>query len=282
MYDDGAYAVCPVCPHHCSLHKGQTGLCHARENKDGHIVPSCPGSLTGIALDPIEKKPLAGFMPGSRILSVGSFGCNMYCPFCQNHDISQTGIDGVSYTEKLSPKELCALAVKTRSSHGNIGIAYTYNEPLITYEYVLETAKLIKEAGLFNVLVTNGNIDQEILGKVLPYIDAMNIDLKVFSDAGYRSLGGDFDTVKSFIKSSYGRAHIEITTLIVPGLSDSIEDMEEEASWIAAIDPGIILHITRYFPQYKMTDTPATDIRLMHKLKAAASLHLDHVLLGNV
>ncbi|MCR5773699.1 MAG: AmmeMemoRadiSam system radical SAM enzyme [Lachnospiraceae bacterium] len=275
-------SVCPVCPHRCRLSEGQTGRCRARHNKDGRIVPVSYGSLTATALDPIEKKPLAGFMPGSPVLSVGSFGCNMSCRFCQNHEISQTGLKGAFRTEKLSPTELCELAVELAGSHGNIGVAYTYNEPLIAYEYVLETAKLVKKAGLVNVLVTNGNINPEILEEVLPFIDAMNIDLKVFSSEGYRSLGGDFDTVKTFIKAAHASAHIELTTLIVPGLSDEPSDMEKEAAWIAGIDPGIILHITRYFPQYMMTDTPPTDIKLMQRLRSVASGHLDHVYLGNV
>ena len=273
--------VCRVCPHKCRLSPGQAGMCHARHNNNGHIESVRFGALTAIALDPIEKKPLAGFMPGSRILSVGGFGCNMSCRFCQNHEISQTGFDTVLRTETMSPAELCSLAVELKGTENNIGIAYTYNEPLISYEYVLETAKLIREAGLVNVLVTNGNIEQPILEEVLPYIDAMNIDLKVFSEKGYLSLGGDFETVKSFIKTASRSSHIELTTLVVPGFSDSEEDMEREASWIASTDPDITLHITRYFPQYKMTARP-TDIDLMRRLKGIASHHLKYVYLGNI
>lgn len=275
-------AICPVCPHHCRLSPGRTGRCRARWNKDGRIVPVSYGTLTAIALDPIEKKPLARFMSGKRILSVGGFGCNMSCSFCQNHDISQAGIDEVFRTEKMSTSGLRDLAVKLSISDNNAGVAYTYNEPLISYEYVLDTAKLIKDAGLVNVLVTNGNIDQDILSEVLPYIDAMNIDLKVFSEEGYRSLGGDFETVKTFIRTASASSHIELTTLVVPGLSDSEEDMEKEASWIASVDPDITLHITRYFPQYRMTDRPPTDTDLMKRLRSIASAHLKYVFLGNV
>lgn len=276
------YAICPVCPHRCCLSDGQIGLCKARCNNGGDIVPVSFGTLTAIALDPIEKKPLARFMPGYRILSVGGFGCNMYCSFCQNHDISQIGIDGTFRTEKMSPKELCGLAIELSRSDHNAGVAYTYNEPLISYEYVSETAKLIKQAGLVNVVVTNGNINQEILKELLPYINAMNIDLKVFSDEGYRLLGGDFEAVKAFIQTASKSSHIEITTLIVPGLSDSEEDMKKEAEWIASINPDIPLHITRYFPQFKMQDRPPTDISLMRRLKDIASSHLNYVYLGNV
>lgn len=274
-------STCHVCPHRCSLSSGQTGLCRARQNKDGRIVPVSCGALTAVALDPIEKKPLARFMPGKRILSVGGFGCNMRCSFCQNHDISQIGIDGAFRIEKMRPSELCGLAVRLAASDNNAGVAFTYNEPLITYEYLLETAKLVKQAGLVNVIVTNGNINMEILDEVLPYVDAMNIDLKVFSEEGYRTLGGDFETVKAFIKKAADSAHVELTTLIVPGLNDSEEEMDMEAAWIAEMNPDITLHITRYFPQFKMT-APPTDIKVMHRMQDIASKYLRFVFLGNV
>lgn len=282
MYDTAEAAVCPVCPHHCRLSSGQSGLCRARYNDGTDIVPVSFGTLTGIALDPIEKKPLARFRSGKRILSVGGFGCNMSCPFCQNHEISQVGLEDLYHTERMSPSELCDLAIELSLSDNNAGIAYTYNEPLISYEYVLETAKLVRDAGLVNVLVTNGNIDQRILVKVLPYIDAMNIDLKVFSEQGYRSLGGDFETVKNFIAASSGSAHVELTTLIVPGFNDSAEEMEREAAWIKSIDPHIPLHITRFFPRYKMNGSSPTDINVMNRLKDIASCHLKYVMTGNI
>ncbi len=279
---DSQYTVCNVCPHHCRLSQGRTGLCKARHNNNGRIEPVRYGSITSMALDPIEKKPLAGFMPGKNILSVGSFGCNMICSFCQNHEISQVGIKDARHTDIISASELRDIAVDLSRSGNNVGVAFTYNEPLISYEFVLETSKLVKEAGLVNVLVTNGNIEQEVLSEVLPYIDAMNIDLKVFSEEGYRSLGGDLETVKRFIKTASVSSHVELTTLIVPDLSDDEEDMEKEASWIAGIDPGITLHITRFFPQYRMTDRAPTDIALMRRLQTIASDHLKHVRLGNV
>ena len=274
-------SVCPVCPHACSLKPGQQGLCKSRYNKDGRVIPKSFGTLTAVALDPIEKKPLARFMPGKKILSVGSFGCNMFCSFCQNHDISQKDESDLYRTEKMTPEELALLALDLSVSDNNIGVAYTYNEPLISFEYVLETSKLIHKALLKNVLVTNGNINRPILEEVLPFIDAMNIDPKVFSDEGYRKFGGDFETVKTFIRTAHERSHVELTTLIVPGLSDSEEDMRKEAAWIADIDPEIVLHITRYFPQYRMSAAP-TDINLMRRLKEIADSYLDHVYLGNV
>lgn len=272
--------VCPVCPHHCSLNEGSIGRCRARINRDGKIVSSNYGKLTSIALDPIEKKPLAFFHPGSMILSVGSYGCNLACPFCQNYDIAYAGEHHFTDLRTAAPEKLLEIA-KDTVSDGNIGIAYTYNEALVGYEFVRDTAKLISEAEMLNVLVTNGNACLPVLEEILPYIDAMNIDLKCFTEEGYKLLGGDLHTVMDFIKASHSRSHIEITSLIVPGLNDSLEDMDREAAWIASLDPDIPLHITRYFPRYKYREAP-TDINLMKELKAVAEKHLNRVLLGNV
>ena len=277
MYDE---AVCPVCPHHCRLKEGAIGRCHARTNRGGKVESASYGKLTSIALDPIEKKPLAFFHPGSKVLSVGSFGCNMACPFCQNYDIAYAGENHFVELRSATPEKLVEIALDTKSE-GNIGIAYTYNEALVGYEFVRDTAKLISEAGMLNVLVTNGNTELPILEEILPFIDAMNIDLKCFTSEGYKSLGGDFETVKAFISRSHEQSHIEITSLIVPGLNDSLDEMEEEAEWIASIDPEIPLHITRYFPRFKYS-APPTDIGLMNELKEVAEKYLHHVLLGNV
>ena len=273
-------SVCPVCPHHCRLVEGSIGLCRARINRAGKIVSSNYGKLTSIALDPIEKKPLAFFHPGSMILSVGSYGCNLSCPFCQNYDIAAAGEQHFTDLRSVAPEKLLEIA-KDTISEGNIGIAYTYNEALVGYEFVRDTAKLVHEAGMLNVLVTNGNACLPILEEILPYIDAMNIDLKCFTGEGYRKLGGDLDTVRDFIKASYQQSHVEITSLIVPGLNDSLDDMEKEAAWIASLDPDIPLHITRYFPRYKYREAP-TDINLMKELKAVAGKYLNRVLLGNI
>lgn len=272
--------ICHVCPHHCRLEEGRLGRCHARCGKGDTTVSVNYGKITSIALDPIEKKPLAFFCPGSYILSVGSFGCNMSCPFCQNYDISTVGEDFFRKLYHLSPEELVAIA-SDHIPEGNIGVAYTYNEAMVGYEYVRDCAKLVHESGMKNVLVTNGMAELSVLEEVLPYIDAMNIDLKAFTEDAYKKLGGDLDTVKRFITKSAEVSHIEITSLIVPGLNDSPEEMEKEAEWIAGIDPGIPLHITRYFPRYKMMEK-ATDIELMKRLKSAAEKHLSRVLLGNV
>lgn len=272
--------ICHVCPHHCRLEEGRLGRCHARCGKGDTTVSVNYGKITSIALDPIEKKPLAFFCPGSYILSVGSFGCNMSCPFCQNYDISTVGEDFFRKLYHLSPDELVTIA-SDHIPEGNIGVAYTYNEAMVGYEYVRDCAKLVHERGMKNVLVTNGMAELSVLEEVLPYIDAMNIDLKAFTEDAYKKLGGDLDTVKRFITKSAEASHVEITSLIVPGLNDSSEEMEKEAEWIAGMDPGIPLHITRYFPRYKMMEK-ATDIELMKRLKSAAEKHLSRVLLGNV
>ena len=275
-----AEAVCPVCPHHCRLPEGAYGRCRARKNSGGKVICANYGKVSSIALDPIEKKPLAFFYPGSMILSVGSFGCNLSCPFCQNFEIAAAKEADFLKLYHISPEELCALAGRERG-RGNIGVAYTYNEALVGYEYVRDSAKLVHEAGMKNVLVTNGMAELSILEELLPYMDAMNIDLKGFRPEIYRYLGGDFETVKAFIARAAGACHVELTSLIVPGMNDDPEDMEREAAWIASISPGIPLHITRYFPRYKMHKS-ATDISLLKDLKRVAERHLEKVLLGNV
>ena len=260
------YAVCPVCPHHCRLKEGAVGLCRARRCENRQVVPVNYGMVTALALDPIEKKPLHFFHPGSRILSVGSFGCNLHCPFCQNHEIAE-GTAKSTGAVRMSPEEILEAAVNLRS-RGNIGVAFTYNEALVGYEFVRDTARLVHEAG-------------PILLELLPYIDAMNIDLKAFRPELYKWLGGDLQTVMRFISRAAEDAHVELTTLIIPGKNDDLQDMEEEAAWIAEIDPEIPLHITRYFPRHRMTEPP-TDIRKMRILMSVAKKHLKNVVLGNV
>ena len=273
------YAVCPVCPHHCRLKEGAVGLCRARRCENRQVVPVNYGMVTALALDPIEKKPLHFFHPGSRILSVGSFGCNLHCPFCQNHEIAE-GTAKSTGAVRMSPEEIFEAAVNLRS-RGNIGVAFTYNEALVGYEFVRDTARLVHEAGMYNVLVTNGMAEIPILLELLPYIDAMNIDLKAFRPELYKWLGGDLQTVMCFISRAAEDAHVELTTLIIPGKNDDLQDMEEEAAWIAEIDLEIPLHITRYFPRHRMTEPP-TDIRKMRELMSVAKKHLKNVCLGNV
>ena len=188
--------VCDLCFHRCALAEGQTGLCRARASRGGQIVPLNYGRLTALALDPIEKKPLRRFHPGSMILSAGSFGCNLHCPFCQNAEIAAAGTE--SFTRECSPEQLVQTALDLRA-RGNIGVDYTYNEPLVGYEYVRDCAGLVHRAGMVNVLVTNGTIEAKPWQALLPLLDAVNIDLKGFTQGWYRTLGGDLETVKRSI-----------------------------------------------------------------------------------
>jgi pyruvate formate lyase activating enzyme len=271
-------AVCNVCSRHCSIEEGGTGSCRARTCRDGEIVPLGYGRLTSMALDPVEKKPLQRFCPGSMILSVGSFGCNLCCPFCQNYEISAADAKSAE-TRYVSPEELAETA-EGLEGRGNIGVAYTYNEPLVGWEYVRDTAVLVHEKGMKNVLVSNGSAGIETAAEIVPLMDAMNIDLKVFSEEGYKKLGGDLAQTEGFIKYAAGKTHIELTTLIVPGLNDDAGMMEREAAWIAGIDPEITLHVTRYFPGWKMKE-PATPAETVYGLADTAHRYLRYVYTGN-
>lgn len=258
------------------LSPGQRGLCGVRANVDGEVALINYGRASALALDPIEKKPLQRFMPGSFILSVGGYGCNMRCPFCQNHEISMTTPD--SDAVRLSPQEL---VTRARGIPENVGLAYTYNEPLVSWEYVRDCARLAHTAGLVNVLVTNGMANLPVLEAILPYIDAMNIDLKGFTQEYYAWLGGDLETVKRFIRRAAEECQVELTTLIVPGRNDAEAEMGEEAEWIAAINPEIPLHITRYFPMYRES-APPTPVRTIARLVEAARRRLKYVYAGNI
>ncbi len=270
--------VCEICPHHCRLEVGEVGRCRARFNDGEKIFALNYGRLTSIALDPIEKKPLYRFFPGSRILSVGSFGCNLNCPFCQNHEISMA--DANFPTRHVTPEELAALAQELVPKK-NIGVAFTYNEPFISYEFVRDTSNLLKAVGLKSVLVTNGTVAPAALKKILPLIDAMNIDLKGFSREIYSTLGGDFETVRRTIELAAQSCHVEVTTLIVPTMNDSPADMDAEASWLASLSKDIPLHISRFFPRYKVTHLPPTPVEKIYELVAVARRHLNFVYPGN-
>ncbi len=270
--------TCTLCFHHCQLDEGQTGFCRARAGRGDKIVPLNYGRLTSLALDPIEKKPLRRFHPGSQILSVGSFGCNLRCPFCQNASIAQVGSEAP--THKMTPEELASLA-RELVPRGNIGVAYTYNEPLVGYEYVRDCAERIRQAGLLNVLVSNGTIEEKPWRELLPLIDAANIDLKGFNESWYRSLSGDLATVKRNIVIAAEHCHVEVTTLIIPGCNDSPAEMQAEAKWLAAISPDIPLHISRFFPRHHMTNHPPTPVDTIYHLADIAREHLQYVYTGN-
>ena len=283
-------AQCSVCFRHCDIPEGGLGFCGARTCRDGKVTAANYGMLTSLALDPIEKKPLAEFHPGSLILSAGSYGCNLRCPFCQNYRISWSD-EALRHAraEYISPEELTAMAASCRD-RGNIGVAFTYNEPLIGYEYIRDTARLVHEEGMLNVLVTNGTATLEVLHELAPYIDAMNIDLKGFTDHYYNEvLGGSRRMVMEFITEAVKHCHVELTTLIVPGENDSEDEMREMTAWIASLTDAagkakgrsIPLHISRFFPRFHMTDRDATDVRRVYRLADIAREQLDSVYTGN-
>ena len=281
-------AKCEVCFRHCELKEGQTGFCGARICAGGAVRAANYGRVTSLALDPIEKKPLRRFMPGSWILSVGSYGCNLRCPFCQNHEISWSAeaMRFADTAETITPEQLAETAVYYKR-RGNVGVAYTYNEPLVGYEFVRDTGRLVKEAGMFNVLVTNGTAELSVLREIAPYIDAMNIDLKGFTDRYYRDvLGGDRGMVMRFIEQAVKTSHVELTTLIIPGENDSEEEMRRMCEWICSLSgivPGnkIPLHISRFFPRFHMTDKNATSVTKVYRLAEVAAEQLQYVYTGN-
>lgn len=278
---DAQTAVCDVCPRHCRLADGATGFCRARKAVGGCVVSANYGQITSIALDPIAKKPLAYFHPGENILSVGSYGCNMRCPFCQNDSISQHGQDELQW-QTATPQELAELALRLRGEQRNIGLAYTYNEPLIGWEFVRDCAKEIKARGMYNVLVSNGSATENIIAELAPLIDAANIDIKGPSQDYYDWIGGDFNAVCRTIRMLHGAGcHVEATTLIVPGHNDSDTDMESIAGFIASVSPDIPLHVTRFFPRWRMSDARPTPISTILRLADIAKHHLNHVLTGN-
>ena len=284
-------AKCEVCFRHCEIPEGGRGFCGARGCREGTVVPLNYGLLTSLALDPIEKKPLARFHPGGKVLSLGSWGCNLRCPFCQNHEISWSP-EALSFgerAERVTPEALAEAALDCRD-RGNIGLAFTYNEPLIGWEFVRDTARLAHASGLLNVLVTNGTASLSVLEELGPHIDAMNIDLKGFTEAYYRKvLGGDLETVKRFISRAVQLCHVELTTLIVPGENDSPEEMRALASWVSElrdgdgkrIGPAVPLHVSRFFPRFHMTDRGPTPVKTVYALAEIAREKLKYVYTGN-
>lgn len=267
---------CFLCPHNCLISEGKSGFCRQRKNVKGKLYTLNYGRVSSYGVDPIEKKPLYHFYPGSLIFSLGTLGCNFRCRFCQNWQIAQVE-DGPAV--EITPERAVELA---RSFKGNIGIAYTYSEPLIWYEYVLETARLAKEKGLKNVLVTNGFVNEKPLKDLLPYIDAMNIDVKGFTREFYKEyIKGDLSPVIETVERASKECHVEITTLLIPGLNDSEEDIRALSRWLGSLKRDIPLHLTRYFPNYKM-DLPPTPVETMKKAREIAAAELDYVYLGNI
>ena len=277
MYQQKAedhHVVCLLCPHHCSISLGNVGRCRVRVNVDGTLYTKNYGKVISYAYDPIEKKPLYHFYPGSRIFSIGTFGCNFACDFCQNSELVYYNQE----TAEVSDADIIRLA---RQQH-SIGIAYTYNESTVWYEYVLHVAKLARKAGLKNILVTNGYINPEPLRELLPYIDAMNIDLKSMEEGFYQDIcKGSLGPVLKTIEISSQYTHVEVTTLVIEGENSKCSIIEGIARKIASIDRAIPLHISRYHPAYKM-EIPATPIETLVQAVEISKKYLDYVYVGNV
>lgn len=289
---------CTTCPHACRLREGEVGFCRARICRAGKVVAENYGRVTSLAVDPIEKKPLANYLPGSTVLSVGSYGCNLRCPFCQNWQISQAGKTGIPWHE-ISPAELVHTAseIRARGTENStlnylgydgplVGIAYTYNEPLVGWEYVRDCSRLAHEAGLVNVLVSNGCANEPVIQELAPLVDAANIDLKAFTEEFYRTCAGSLATVEKTIRilAATPSCHLELTTLVIPGMNDSVEEMGRLAQWVAAIpvagDP-ITLHVTRFFPRWHLQDRGPTPVARVYELADVARRWLPRVEVGN-
>lgn len=269
---------CRLCPQGCLIAEGKKGYCRVRQNTGGTLYTINYGKCSSYGVDPIEKKPLYHFYPGSYIFSVGTFGCNLRCGFCQNWSIAHEDPDTVD----LTPQKLMEAAASDYRGHHSVGIAYTYSEPFMWYEFVHDTAKLAKQAGLQNVMVTNGFVNPEPLEALLPYIDAMNIDVKGFSDQYYNeTCVGELHPVLKTVEIASRHCHVEITTLLVTGLNDSEEEIAGLVDWLAGVGKDIPLHFSRYFPNYKM-ELPPTPIATMERARDIASKKLSYVYLGNV
>jgi pyruvate formate lyase activating enzyme len=275
FYDDlpDSKVKCRLCPHLCTIAPGHRCACGVRENVDGALMSLSYGMLTSISDDPVEKKPLKRFMPGTYTYSCGSFGCNLMCLHCQNWSIAR----GKPGAIEVSPEAFVAMA----KQDGCPSVAFTYNEPTVFYEWMLAAAKAAKRAGLKTIVVTNGYITEEPLQKLLLHIDALNIDLKAFTQEGYAKVGGSLEPVKQAIALATVSAHVEVTMLLVPGIIDTAEEVEKAAEWLASISPDLPLHLTRCFPAFRHT-VPPTSIEFMQKAEEAAKKHLNYVYLGNV
>lgn len=267
---------CRLCPHNCKLSENAVGICRARKNVGGELHTLNYGLVSSVALDPIEKKPFYHFHPGTYILSVGTFGCNFKCSFCQNWEIAHDEPDLYAVTSEQ-------LVEKAKELDNCIGLAFTYNEPSIWYEFVYDTCMISKEAGLNNVLVSNGFISEQPLRDLLPFVDAMNIDVKAFTGEYYKKIcKGNLDDVKKTVEIAAKECHVEVTTLVLPGLNDAVEEIGELSRWLASIDKNIPLHLSRFFPNYKMTDLPPTPKETLMRAKGEAEKYLRWVHFGNV
>ncbi len=278
---DNNKVQCNLCPHDCVLKENKYGICKVRVNHNGKLITENYGKVSGYHFDPIEKKPLYHFYPGKEILSIGSIGCNLHCQFCQNHEIAQTGVHQYAHIRELSSGAIVNAALRQKN---NMGIAYTYNEPLVFYEFMRDTALNAKQNGLKNVMVTNGFIKSEPLKSLLSFIDAFSVDLKAFTDDFYRKvtfskLNPVLESLKTIKKSG---SFLEVTNLVIPTLNDDEKKFEELVLWIKnELGKDTVLHISRYHPMYKMRIESTVPDKLF-ALFEIANQHLDFVYLGNL
>ena len=273
---EGGRVHCLLCPHGCRPAEGQVGLCRVRQNTHGTLRSLNYGRISAAHLDPIEKKPLFHFHPGALILSLGTVGCNLACSFCQNWSISQAEAG----TRPLSPEQAVGMAMEEPD---NLGLAYTYNEPMVWYEFVLETAQRARAAGLKNVLVTNGYVNEEPLRELLPFIDALNVDVKSMQERFYKELckGKPEPPRRTVEVAKEMGCAVEVTNLVIPGWNDSGKELRALTAWLAGIDPGIPLHFSRYHPDYRLAEPPTPAQTLLHARELARE-KLHYVYVGNL
>ncbi len=265
---------CLLCPHICMIEEGAQGKCRSRVNHKGILYTENYGNTISLSIDPIEKKPLYHYYPGSQILSLGPNSCNFSCAFCQNYEISQFEVN----TMHISPVQLCEKVLATKARQ----VAFTYTEPLMWFEYIMDCAPLFKEAGIRIVMVSNGFINPEPLQELLPIVDAWNIDLKSMDDEFYEKIcGAHVAPVLKTISSVASVSHLEITNLLIPGKNDSTEQIESLVDWVAALNPDIPLHFSRYFPRFKMKEQPTPEKTLNTAYKIAIK-KLHYVYVGNI
>ncbi len=272
---------CVLCPRSCIIEDRKYGDCHARRNHEGTLISEVYGKIAARNIDPIEKKPLYHFYPGSEILSIGTSGCNFHCSFCQNFMMSQYDIRRHIEVEHFLPSDIAAQSIKSKN---NIGVAFTYNEPTVNFEFMIKTAELVKDKGQKTVMITNGYINSDPLKRLIDKIDAFNIDLKGFSDAFYRKYSkGTLEHVLNTIKSvSKWNKHLEITNLVIPTINDDEDEFEEMCKWIVnETGEDTVLHLSRYFPRYELNQYP-TPAEVLFQLFDIAKAHLKYVYLGNI
>lgn len=279
---EGKKLRCLLCPRHCLLAEGGGGSCGVRQVRDGKLVTMNYGLVAAAHWDPVEKKPLYHFYPGKEILSLGTYGCNLHCRFCQNWSLARGNPEREKGCLCLIPEQVLQMLRREGGPEEVLGVAYTYNEPTVWYEFILDTARLLHSHGYRNVMVTNGFISREALLQLLPFMDAFNIDVKAFSDHFYRRYcGGRRRPVLRTVELAASHSHVEVTCLLIPTLNDDPAEIEALSDWLAGINPNIPLHFSRYFPQYEL-DLPPTPLKTLQQAQELARRKMNFVYLGNV